>query len=242
MQIHIEDTFESLSKKASDNLVKSLKEVMNPVVCFASGDSPTGLYNVLVEQSKKKKIDVSGWYFIGLDEWSGMNGNDEGSCRFYLDKQLFKPLKIKADHICFFDGRAKDPQQECLQVENFIREHGGIDCAVVGLGMNGHVGMNEPGTSHYSRSHVAELHPLTQKTGQKYFNEEQDLSTGLTIGLGTLMEARHIILIASGENKAEIVKKVMEEEISEDLPASLLRHHPDFSVFLDAEAAQLLAS
>jgi len=242
MEIHIEENFDALSRKAAEDLVQSLKDVKEPVVCFASGDSPTGLYKVLLELSKKKKLNTKDWYFIGLDEWGSMNGNDEGSCRYYLNKQLFVPLKVKEDRICFFDGRAKDPQQECLQVENFIREHGGIDCAVVGLGMNGHIGMNEPGTSHYSRSHVAELHPLTQKTGQKYFNEEQDLSTGLTLGLGTLMESQHIILLVSGANKAEIVKKVLEDEISEDLPASLLRHHPRFSIYLDSEAAQFLTT
>src|SRR5215210_7071502 len=198
MEIFVEETYTKLSKKAADELLESIDGVKDPVLCFASGDSPTGMYKALIALIKKKKIDVSNWYFIGLDEWAGMNGEDEGSCRYHLDRQLFNPLKISPERICFFNGRAKDPQQECLNIENFIREHGGIDVAVIGLGMNGHVGMNEPGTSLSSRSYYADIHPLTQKTGQKYFNEEQDLSHGLTIGLGTLMEARHIILLVNG--------------------------------------------
>ena len=176
MEIFIEENYERLSKKAADELVQQIRDVKDPVVCFASGDSPSGLYKELIEKAAKKKLDVSQWYFIGLDEWAGMNGTDEGSCRFHLNHQLFQPLHVKEESICFFDGHARDPQQECLRIENSIREHGGIDVAVVGLGMNGHVGMNEPGTSLSSRSHFADIHPLTQKTGQKYFNEEQDLS------------------------------------------------------------------
>ena len=242
MKVIISDTYEELSKQAAVDIIESLKSIEQPLICTASGDSPAGLYKELVKNVKDKKIDISNWHFVGLDEWAGMNEEDEGSCKFHLNNQFFHPLKIEKEKISFFNGRAKDLQEECNLTEDIIRQHGGIDIAIVGLGMNGHIGMNEPGTSPLSRSHIAEIDPITQKTGQKYFNSEQDLSQGLTLGLATLMEVRQIILVVNGSHKAAIVKKVMEEEISEQLPASLLRNHPGLVVYLDKDAAQMLST
>jgi galactosamine-6-phosphate isomerase len=171
-----------------------------------------------------------------------MNGKAEGSCRFHLNNELFNPLEIPAERICFFDGRADNLEMECTEVENFIKTHGGIDVAIVGLGMNGHVGMNEPGTSASLRSHVADIDPVTQKTGQKYFKEQRQLTHGVTLGLATLMEATHIILLVNGGHKAQIVKQVLEGDISETPPASLLRNHAGLKVYLDSEAAAMLHS
>jgi len=169
-----------------------------------------------------------------------LNGDDEGSCRFHLDNQLFNPLGVAKDKIGFFDGKEKDLTNECENVENFIAQHGGIDIAILGLGMNGHIGMNEPGTPAALRSHVIELHNQTKEVGQKYFEKEQQLSKGITLGLATLMEARTIILLVSGGHKAKIVQQVLEGEISEQLPASLLRRHPGLQIYLDKSAAALI--
>mgnify|MGYP001799336298 CR=1 FL=1 len=140
-------------------------------MCTASGDSPKGLYKALIKQVNENKIDISSWNFVGLDEWLGMNRNDEGSCRFHLNNDLFQPLHVEENKISFFDGRAKDLEKECDRIENSIIKIGGIDVAIVGLGLNGHVGMNEPGTPADLRSHVAEIDRQTQQAGQKYFKE-----------------------------------------------------------------------
>ena len=240
MQLFISDTYETMSAQAAEAVMQKITYQRNGLLSPASGDSPTGLYKELVNRLTNKNIDISGWKFVGLDEWLGMNGNDEGSCRFYLDKQLFNPLHIAKNNICFFEGKAKDLNNECDTVERFIKENGGIDVAIVGLGLNGHVGMNEPGTSPSLHSHVAEIDPLTQQVGQKYFKEKTHISKGLTLGIANLMEAKNVILIVSGSKKAEIVRQVLEEEISEQLPASFLRNHKNYTVYLDAEAASLL--
>ena len=120
-----------------------------------------------------------------------------------------------------------------------LMQHGGIDIAIVGLGMNGHIGMNEPGTSPSLYAHVADIDAITQEVGQKYFKKEQQLTHGLTLGIASLMDAKNIVLLVSGNKKAAIVHKVLEGEISEELPASLLRNHKNFHVYLDAEAASL---
>jgi galactosamine-6-phosphate isomerase len=240
MNLFISNTYESMSAKAAEALMQIMQSKRNPVLCPASGDSPTGLYKELINRLNNNDTDISGWYFVGLDEWLGMNGNDEGSCRFHLNNQLFNPLHISGNNICFFDGKTKDLNAECDKIENFITKHGGIDVAIVGLGMNGHVGMNEPGTPSSLHSHVTEIDAITQQVGQKYFIEKTHISKGITLGIANLMEARNVILVVSGSKKAEMVRQVLEEEISEQLPVSLLRNHENFSVYLDAEAASFL--
>lgn len=242
MQIIVADDYETMSKQAFDEVKRIMQYRPDPLICTASGDSPAGLYKELVKEADAKYIDVSKWHFVSLDEWAGMNGEDEGSCRYHLDNELFDPLEIPEKRICFFDGRADDLNKECLRIENFIGDNGGIDVAIVGLGMNGHVGMNEPGTSPELYSHVAEIDPVTQNVGQKYFKEPRHLSHGLTLGIASLMKARKIILLVSGAKKAQIVQQVLEGEISEAFPASLLRNHSSFKVYLDSDAAGMLGS
>lgn len=242
MRVQVADTYEELSREAAGEVLRLLQAARNPLFCPASGDTPAGLYSVLVERVSSQHLDLSRWSYVGLDEWVGMNGSDEGSCRYHLDRQLFRPLQVPEERICFFDGRARDLEGECDRVEDFIRRQGGIEVAVLGLGLNGHIGMNEPGTPATLRSHVTELDSITRQVGQKYFTSKQPLSRGITLGLQTLLEARHLILMVSGAHKAEIVRRVLEEEISDGLPATLLRRHPGLSVLLDRAAAESIQS
>lgn len=240
MKIIVANTYEAMCTMALDDLILLTQPISNPLVCPASGDSPKGLYEQLVNRVATKQLDVSHWNFVGLDEWGGINGSDEGSCRFHLNNQLFGPLKVPGDKLAFYDGRAEDLQAECQRIEDFITDHNGIDVAIVGLGMNGHVGMNEPGTPANLHSHVAEIDAVTQQVGQKYFTQKQSLTQGLTLGIANLMEAKNIMLLVSGKKKAAIVKRMLEEEISEQLPAGLLRNHPGLVIYLDKDAASLI--
>lgn len=240
MEVFIADTHEALSGQAAADTIQWMQSRDHPLICTASGDTPAGLYKELVKKVNANELDISGWSFAGLDEWVGLNETDEGSCRFHLNHQLFHPLNISIDTICFFDGRAHDLVQECNRVEDFIRLQGGIDVAILGLGMNGHIGMNEPGTSPVLRSHVTALDPVTQQVGQKYFTRQQQLKDGITLGPATLLESRHILLLVSGAHKAGIVKQLLESPVSEQLPASLLKNHPGLKIYLDAGAASLL--
>lgn len=242
METYIADNYEKMSKQAADAVIELTQLKKEPLLCTASGDSPAGLYKELADRVKENQLDISTWNFVSLDEWIGMNGSDEGSCRYYLDKQLFNPSQVAKNRISFFDGRAIDLQMECEQVENFIMKHNGIDVAILGLGMNGHIGMNEPGTSPELYSHVTDIDPITQKTGQKYFTAPKQLTGGITLGLATIKNAKQIILLVSGRHKAEMVKRLLEEEISEQLPASLLRSHKNLRIYLDKEAASLINS
>jgi len=210
-----------------------------PLLCPASGDTPAGLSKAMANTYRPSQY--AGWSFVGLDEWVRLNGADVGSCRYSINRDLFRPLGISEHNLFFFNGRSTALPGECLRAEQFIREKNGIDVVILGVGMNGHVAMNEPGSAIDSRTRVVTLHPVTKKVGQKYFNQPQVLDEGITLGIGTLLESRHIILMVSGKHKAVIVQKMLEQPVTNELPASLLLQHPSVTLFLDADAAVCLS-
>jgi glucosamine-6-phosphate isomerase len=240
MKLAISDTYEAMSKQAASDMLQLLQSIEQPLICTASGASPAGLYKELVHLVEIEGIDTSNWYFVGLDEWKGMNEQDKGSSRAQVNEQLLQPLQIKEDQVCFFDGRANDLEKECQRIEDFIKQHGGIDIAILGIGVNGHIAMNEPGTSASLRSHIADIHPGTQQIGQKYFKEPRQIDTGITLGMATILEAKQLLLLASGSTKTDIMYKMLYDPISEDLPATLLKQHFNLSVYVDAEAGKLI--
>jgi glucosamine-6-phosphate isomerase len=237
MQLIVGKDYDEMSDFAAAGMLAALKDKKNPLVCLPSGSSPVGLCEKIREY-----FDASGtkpdWYFVGLDEWVGMDGADNGSCRHFFDEQLLVPMQMPVDRISFFDGKSNKLEEECRKAENFISTHGGIDIAVLGIGMNGHLGFNEPGVDPASRAHVVELDEVTQTVGQKYFTEKKELKQGITLGISTLMEARKIFLLVSGKHKSPILKKAMQDEISNRFPATLLRNHPDYTIYADADAAE----
>jgi glucosamine-6-phosphate isomerase len=240
MKIVIADSYELMSKQAADAIANITQSIAEPLVCVPSGDSPKALYKEWKLQQEKKIIDIHNWYFLGLDEWIGLDENDEGSCRYMLNRDLFHPLNIQEEKICCFNGNTTNTEAECNRIENYIHQHKAIDIAILGLGMNGHVGLNEPGTLPQLYSHVSNIHPVTNKTGQKYFSKPQSLTQGITLGLATLMEAKHLILLVSGQKKADILKQAIEDDVTENVPASLLRSHPQFYIYADKDAAGML--
>jgi glucosamine-6-phosphate isomerase len=240
----VRESEESLSLEASQAVLLAMQGQKEPAICVASGDSPRGIYSRLAEWRQQEKLDISSWYFVGLDEWLGLDRNDPGSCRYLLDRQLFGPLGVKEERICFFDGRTADPETECARVEAFIRSRGGLSLAILGLGMNGHIGLNEPGSSPGTRAHVSLLQETTKQVAQKYFSEfgaPPPLTRGITLGLGTIREAKSLLLIASGKKKAAIVRECLEEPPNNLKPASLLLDHPQLSIYLDQGAASELS-
>lgn len=240
MAVIVREDFEQMSAEAARDLFALLQQTDQPLICTASGASPAGMYKEFVRLVQESGTDISGWYFIGLDEWMGMNGDDAGSSRYQLNAQLFAPLGVSEEQIFFFDGKSDDPEAECSKAEAFIAARNGIDVAVLGIGVNAHIAMNEPGTSPALRSHVANILPETQSIGQKYFTEAKVIDKGITLGLATLNESKHMMILASGSSKAKSIQRMLKERVSTDCPATFLRDHPNLSVYADAEAAALL--
>jgi glucosamine-6-phosphate isomerase len=240
MQLKTFKHYDDLSAYAASEILALVKNKPDAVLCLASGDTPKLTYNLIAETGKSKQIDFSRCTFIGLDEWVGIPPANEGSCYFFLNTHLFKPLGIMPSHIHLFNALSKDLAAECHKMDAIIREKGGIDLMLVGVGMNGHIGFNEPGVPADLYSHVVELDSTTQSVGQKYFKQSTKLLQGITLGLKHFLESRSGIMIASGRKKAEVIRKAMEEPVNIGMPASIIRRHPQGFVLLDEEAADAL--
>jgi len=242
MKLSVFPDYRMLSERASDEIIHLVKEKPTGVLCFASGDTPRLCYQLMVEKAKAAKIDFSAMSFVGLDEWVGIPPSNEGSCHFFLDNLVLRHLNFSSANIHLFDGLSADPKGECRKMDQFLHEKGGIDLMLVGVGMNGHIGFNEPGISSHYYSHIVELENTTTSVGQKYFKEATVLKQGITLGLKHLLETRKVMMLASGSKKAPVIKKALEENISDQMPASIIRTHPNSKVLLDEEAASMLRS
>jgi glucosamine-6-phosphate isomerase len=242
MQLNIYKDYETLSSNAADEVIGLLKAKPTAVLCLAAGDTPRLTYLLLAQKAKQQNVDFSRCTFVGLDEWVGIPPQNEGSCHFFLRHQLFNPLQISSSQAHLFDALAGNLSKECEKMDNVIREIGGIDLMLVGVGMNGHIGFNEPGVSFDKYSHVIDLDETTQSVGQKYFKQSTALKKGITLGLNHLKQARRVLLIANGIKKAQVIRKAIEEEMNVNMPASIIQSHEQGIVMIDEEAGSLLSS
>lgn len=240
MQLNIYKDYEALSQHVADEIIRLVKSKPEAVICLASGDTPRLTFNLMTKKAADDKIDFTRCTFIGLDEWVGIPPENEGSCHYFLHHHVFGPLHISANHIHLFNALSKDLEQECRQMDRIIAAKGGIDLILVGVGMNGHIGFNEPGVSPDHYAHVVELEEATRTVGQKYFRHHTSLSYGISLGLNHLLEARKAIMIANGTKKADVIRRALEEDITPSLPASIMRKHANGLVMLDEGAASAL--
>ena len=237
METKIFDDYNVLSQCAADEVINLVRQKPNAVICLASGNTPLGTCEWIVKKAASEKIDFSNCNFIGLDEWVGAPKENTGSCYFFFYNNLFAPLHISDKQIFLFDAMAQNLDEQCKKMDDLIAAKGGIDLMIVGIGMNGHIGFNEPGVSFDLLSHVINLEETTKTVGQKYFSEPTTLTQGITLGLAHLMNAKKVILLANGTSKSEVVRKAVKNPVTEILPASILQKHKNSFIFLDKEAA-----
>ena len=232
--------YEELSRAAAEKVVQLLHQKPTAVICLPSGSTPLGMFKILADQSKAGEVDFSQCTFVGLDEWVGMGPEDEGSCRYWIDRDFLNPIGFRADQIVYFDAKSDDLQGQCDLVNQKVAALGGLDLMVLGVGMNGHLALNEPGTSFDTYAHLSVLDPITAEVGQKYFTKATPLTHGITLGLRHAREAKQLIVMVSGKNKAGVVKRALEGEVSEDFPVSLVQTNEQIIVMLDEDAASEL--
>ncbi len=240
MHTEIFDNAELLAERSARILTDQVIKKPQSVLCLAGGDTPRLTYQHMAYIAKNELVDFSNVQFISLDEWVGIPPGNSGSCFHFLNETVFDVLKIKNENIYFFNAMAADLNAECDRINHIIKRLGGIDLMLVGVGMNGHIGFNEPGISPDLFAHVVELDVVTQSVGQKYFSSDTPLSKGISLGLAQFMQSGTALLLATGAKKASIIKKAMEEIISPAIPASYIRNHFNAFVLLDKEAASLL--
>jgi glucosamine-6-phosphate isomerase len=232
MQVKVYPDYETLSHHAADEIIQCVRQKPNAVLCLAAGDTPRLVYETLAKRVAEEKIDFSLCTFVGLDEWMGVPPENEGSCSWFLHRHLFTPLSHPSSQIHLFNA-ISDPEAECNKMNERIRSLGGIDLMLVGVGMNGHIGFNEPGAPIDSYAHVIDLDEITRTVGQKYFNQPTTLTKGITLGLKHLLEARKVILIANGARKADIMRQTLRGPITPKVPSTIVRNHPNSLVMLD---------
>jgi glucosamine-6-phosphate isomerase len=241
MQTQIFQTYDILCKNVAEKIVESVSKKPNALICLGSGDTPIGVFEYLVKMKNNGEVDFSNTHFVGLDEWLGMDENDEGSCFYTMYQKLFIPLKLEANQIHCFNAKSEDLENECKKINDLIKENGGLDLILLGIGTNGHLAMNEPGTPFNIGCHVSKLADSTISTGQKYFKSETPLQLGITVGLKHIAETKEIMLMANGAKKAEIIHKTIYSKPDISLPSSILKSLNNVLVMLDDQAASLLA-
>ena len=240
MNIQIFENYKVLSAKVAEIIVETINKKPNALICLGSGDTPIGVFESLVEMSKNAKADFSNVQFVGLDEWLGMDENDEGSCFYTMFQKLFVPLHLNQSQIHCFDAKSENLELECEKINNLIEKNDGLDLILLGIGTNGHLAMNEPGTPFEIGCHVSKLAESTISTGQKYFKKNTPLNLGITVGLGQIAASKKIILMANGSKKAEIIAKTVSSEANVNLPSSLLLKLKNVEIMIDKEAGALV--
>ena len=237
MEISIYKDYHELSLQAADRIIKQVEQKPDAVLCLAAGDTPRLTYDTIADRMVKENLDFGQCTFVGLDEWVDIPPGNEGSCHYFLQKHLFDPLRISPDQVHLFDALSSDLNHECRKMNDLISTLDGIDLMLVGIGMNGHIGFNEPGVSPDLYAHVVDLDEATRTVGQKYFRQQTALAQGITLGLNHLLEARKVILIANGAKKAGVIKQAVEGPVTPELPATIIRMHANSEMMLEEEAA-----
>lgn len=239
MKITVFATHEEVSARIAGEIAELVATKPDAVLCLAAGHTSLETFAQLAALRESGRADFTRVRVIGLDEWVGTAREDDGSCAGFMWKNCFTPLGLREDQVRMFDGAA-DLAQECERMEAHLRQVGPIDYLYLGMGMNGHLALNEPGTPFTLRSHVAVLDETTKSVGQKYFAEQVTLSSGVTLGMQNIAESRRVVLMVSGEKKAPIVQTLVRTPPTEGVPASFLKTLPEAELYLDAPAASLL--
>lgn len=229
--------YDAMSEAACSFMVERINRINHPVLGLATGSTPEGLYKRLIEKYKQGDVSFKNVKSFNLDEYVGLDKNDPNSYYFFMKTKLFDHVDISMDNVRVPNGTADDLLQECQEHENAIRVAGGIDVQLLGIGANGHIGFNEPGTPFTSRTHVVDLEESTIKANSRFFNSIEEVPTqAISMGIETIMNSKEILLLVSGESKAEALAKLLNGEVTEEVPASVLKNHPKVTIIADEAA------
>ncbi|WP_270994459.1 glucosamine-6-phosphate deaminase [Listeria seeligeri] len=237
MKVVIKENPQIVAETISQKIIEIVKEKPTSLICIAGGDTPLLTIEALIKANQAGEVDFSKTQFVGLDEWVGLGRETKGSCIQTLYDAFFDRLEnVSSEQICFFDGQTADFEAECARVDAFIEACGGIDFILLGIGLNGHIGFNEPFVPVNVNCHVVELDNVTKRVMSKYFDTDLPLTHGISLGMQQILTAKEIYLVATGEKKAEIVQQVIEKEPTVSIPATLVKQ-AIATLVLDEKAA-----
>ena len=234
--------YADMSRKAAN--IISAQVIMKPncVLGLATGGTPVGIYEKLVERYNEGDLDFSEVTSVNLDEYRGLPKEHPESYWSFMHKNLFDKVNIRPEAIHLPDGTNPDAADACKKYNEIIHSVGGIDLQLLGLGPNGHIGFNEPGEAFELETHCVDLTPATIEANKRFFDGNVDLvpKQAYTMGIRTIMQARKVLMVVNGVGKAEIVKKAFFGPVTPEVPASILQLHPDFILVADEEALSLI--
>lgn len=233
--------YEDMSRKAANMISAQVILKPNCVLGLATGSTPIGLYRQLVKRYEKGDLDFSQVTSVNLDEYKGLSPENDQSYRYFMNTNLFDHINIDKSRTFVPDGLEADPAKACADYEKIMEDCGGVDLQLLGLGHNGHIGFNEPATVFEKTTHCVDLTDRTIEANKRFFASEADVPRqAYTMGIGTIMKAKKILVVVSGADKAEILRKVVYGPITPEVPASVLQLHPDVTIIGDEEAMKLL--
>ena len=241
MQIYRAKDYHDMSRKAAN--IISAQVIMKPscVLGLATGSTPIGTYRQLIEWYEKGDLDFAHVTSVNLDEYKGLSGDNDQSYRYFMNHNFFSHINIPMERTFVPNGLEKNSDGACAAYNEIIRSCGGIDLQLLGLGHNGHIGFNEPGEAFEKGTHCVDLTESTIEANKRFFEKEEDVPRqAYTMGIKNIMQARKILLVVSGEDKADILAQVLEGPITPQVPASILQLHNDVTVVADEAALSKL--
>ena len=241
MQIYRAKDYHDMSRKAAN--IISAQVIMKPscVLGLATGSTPIGTYRQLIEWYEKGDLDFAHVTSVNLDEYKGLSGDNDQSYRYFMNHNFFSHINIPMERTFVPNGLEKNSDAACAAYNEIIRSCGGIDLQLLGLGHNGHIGFNEPGEAFEKETHCVDLTESTIEANKRFLEKEEDVPRqAYTMGIKNIMQARKILLVVSGEDKADILAQVLEGPITPQVPASILQLHNDVTVVADEAALSKL--
>ncbi len=241
MLVDIVEDYEALSEKSAQKIAEIIKSKPTAVIGFATGSTPVGLYQRLVQYHKNDGLDFSGLTTFNLDEYIGLPADHIQSYAYFMWRHLFSHVNVKKGAVHIPDGMSEDVDSHCAWYEEQIEKAGGLDVQILGIGANGHLAFNEPGSSLGSRTRIKTLTTETVNSNARFFDTtEQVPKYAITMGVGTIMEARQLLLMASGAGKAEAIRATLEGPVTAMVPATIVQLHRDAHTIIDEMAASKL--
>lgn len=235
-------TANEISKEVAAVIIDQINSKPDSVLGFATGSSPIETYKRIIESYQDGKVSLKNITTFNLDEYCGLNHENENSYYYFMKDNLFGKTDVDFGKVNFLSGTSDDIAAECKAYQDKIAAAGGLDIQLLGIGANGHIGFNEPSDEFADGPFQVKLTESTINANRRFFEKEEDVPRyAVTMGIGDIMRAKKILLIATGAAKAEAVKAMVEGEVTPACPASVLQNHPDATIFIDEESAALLS-
>ncbi len=237
MRIIVCENYDEMSARAAEIVASQLILKPDSILGLATGSTPIGLYENLAKMNKEGLIDFSQVKSFNLDEYYPIDHSNDQSYYYFMNDNLFSKVNIDVKNTDIPNGEASDPVAECKAYEERIAASAGVDLQILGIGQNGHIGFNEPDENLSAVTHLVTLTDNTIEANARFFEKKEDVPTkALTMGIGTIMKSRKIVILASGKNKFDAVQKLLDNSITTDCPATMLKTHPDVILICDKAA------